>query len=45
MNKITIKFGIKLKPTKQIVVNYNFIDNSGFSGVVTLKSPGGVFAM
>ena len=26
MNKITIKFGIELKPTKHIVVNYNFID-------------------
>ena len=24
MNKITIKFGTKLKPTKQIVINYNF---------------------
>ena len=24
MNKITIKFGIELKPTKHIVVNYNF---------------------
>ena len=24
LNKITIKFGTKLKPTKQIVVNYNF---------------------
>ena len=26
MNKISIKFGIELKPTKHIVVNYNFID-------------------
>ena len=26
MNKITIKFGIELKPTKHIVVNYNFTD-------------------
>ena len=24
LNKITIKFGMKLKPTKQMVVNYNF---------------------
>ena len=24
LNKITIKFGTELKPTKQIVVNYNF---------------------
>ena len=24
MNKITIKFGTKLKPTKYIVVNHNF---------------------
>ena len=24
LNKITIKFGIELKPTKHIVVNYNF---------------------
>ena len=24
LNKITIKFGMKLKPTKHIVVNYNF---------------------
>ena len=24
LNKITIKFGTKLKPTKHIVVNYNF---------------------
>ena len=24
MNKITIKFGMKLKPTKHIVVNYDF---------------------
>ena len=24
MNKITIKFGTELKPTKYIVVNYNF---------------------
>ena len=26
MNKITIKFGTRLKPTKHIVVNYNFTD-------------------
>jgi len=25
LNKITIKFGTELKPTKHIVVNYNFI--------------------
>ena len=24
LNKITIKFGIELKPTKHMVVNYNF---------------------
>ena len=24
MNKITVKFGMELKPTKHIVVNYNF---------------------
>ena len=24
MNRITIKFGTELKPTKHIVVNYNF---------------------
>ena len=24
MNKFTIKFGTELKPTKHIVVNYNF---------------------
>ena len=27
LNKITIKFGTKLKPTKHIVVNYNFTNN------------------
>ena len=27
LNKITIKFGTKLKPTKHIVVNYNFTDD------------------
>ena len=30
LNKITIKFGMELKPTKHIVVNYNF--TKGFSG-------------
>ena len=30
LNKITTKFGMKLKPTKHIVVNYNF--TKGFSG-------------
>ena len=25
LNKITIKFGTELKPTKHIIVNYNFI--------------------
>ena len=30
LNKITIKFGTELKPTKHLVVNHNFIaDNSG----------------
>ena len=28
LNKITIKFDIELKPTKQIVVNYNFTNNN-----------------
>ena len=28
MNKITIKFGTKLKLTKHIVVNYNFIERT-----------------
>ena len=27
MNKITIKFGTELKPTKHIVVNYNFAND------------------
>ena len=27
LNKITIKFGTELKPTKQIVVNYNFTNS------------------
>ena len=30
MNKITIKFGTELKPTKHIVVNYNFTQLIGF---------------
>ena len=28
LNKITIKFGTELKPTKHIVVNYNFTNHS-----------------
>ena len=28
LNKITIKFGTKLKPTKHIIVNYNFTNHS-----------------
>ena len=32
LNKITIKFGTKLKPTKHMVVNYNFtISPFGYS--------------
>ena len=32
LNKVTIKFGTELKPTKHIVVNYNFtISLSGYS--------------
>ena len=38
LNKITIKFGTKLKPTKQIVVNYNFtISLFGYSVTKPLK--------
>ena len=38
MNKVTIKFGTKLKPTKHIVVNYNFtISPFGYSMTKPLK--------
>ena len=38
LNKITIKFGTKLKPTKHIVVNYNFtISPVGYSVTKLLK--------
>ena len=38
LNKITIKFGTELKPTKQIVVNYNFrISPFGYSVTKPLK--------
>ena len=38
LNKITIKFGTELKPTKQIVVNYNFtISSFGYSVTKPLK--------
>ena len=38
LNRITIKFGMKLKPTKHIVVNYNFtISPFGYSITKPLK--------
>ena len=38
LNKITIKFGTELKPTKHIVVNYNFtISPFGYSMTKPLK--------
>ena len=38
LNKITIKFGTELKPTKHIVVNYNFtISPFGYSVTKPLK--------
>ena len=38
MNKITIKFGTELKPTKLIVINYNFtISPFGYSVTKPLK--------
>ena len=38
LNKITIKFVTELKPTKQIVVNYNFtISPFGYSMIKLLK--------
>ena len=38
LNKITIKFGTELKPTKHIVVNYNFIISPfGYSMTKHLK--------
>ena len=38
LNRITIKFGTKLKPTKHIVVNYNFtISLFGYSVTKLLK--------
>ena len=38
LNKITIKFGTELKPTKHIVINYNFtISPFGYSMTKPLK--------
>ena len=38
LNKVTIKFGTELKPTKHIVVNYNFtISPFGYSVTKPLK--------
>ena len=38
LNKVTIKFGTELKPTKHIVVNYNFtISPFGYSVIKPLK--------
>ena len=37
LNKITIKFGTKLKPTKQIVVNYNFTSRNHIYSVLSRK--------
>ena len=47
LNKITIKFGTELKPTKHTVVNYNFtppsilnfVNSSHFSQCIFLRSP------
>ena len=37
LKKITIKFGTKLKPTKHIVVNYNFTNCVHLRGNINLK--------
>ena len=38
MNRITIKFGTELKPTKHIVVNHNFTNLNSISSLATKMS-------